>query len=135
MGFNLNLLKTSPISSRKSFLFTTTTKPTITHFSLLIHSPPTTRLTSSCSLKPAARCISSSGFSGSLLFHHSKRSFRGGVVVAMAASGSVQKSEEEWRAVLSPEQFRILRQKGTDVSYEDEVCRSHDIDVSWEPDL
>lgn len=26
----------------------------------------------------------------------------------------VQKSEEEWRAVLSPEQFRILRQKGTE---------------------
>jgi len=31
-----------------------------------------------------------------------------------AAPGSVQKSEEEWRAVLSPEQFRILRQKGTE---------------------
>lgn len=26
----------------------------------------------------------------------------------------VQKSESEWRAVLSPEQFRILRQKGTE---------------------
>ncbi|KAH7294554.1 hypothetical protein KP509_27G007100 [Ceratopteris richardii] len=26
----------------------------------------------------------------------------------------VQKSEEEWRAILSPEQFRILRQKGTE---------------------
>ncbi|KAM0947736.1 putative peptide-methionine (R)-S-oxide reductase [Dioscorea sansibarensis] len=36
------------------------------------------------------------------------------VVVAMASSGSVQKSEEEWRAILSPEQFRILRQKGTE---------------------
>lgn len=32
----------------------------------------------------------------------------------MAASGSVQKSEEEWRAILSPEQFRILRRKGTE---------------------
>ncbi|KAG6789660.1 hypothetical protein POTOM_005778 [Populus tomentosa] len=32
----------------------------------------------------------------------------------MAAPGSVQKSEEEWRAVLSPEQFRILRQKDTE---------------------
>ncbi|KAG6731837.1 hypothetical protein I3843_01G141400 [Carya illinoinensis] len=30
----------------------------------------------------------------------------------MAAIGSVQKSEEEWQAILSPEQFRILRQKG-----------------------
>ncbi|EJD47975.1 peptide methionine sulfoxide reductase msrB [Auricularia subglabra TFB-10046 SS5] len=27
---------------------------------------------------------------------------------------SVQKSDEEWRAVLSPQQFRILRQKGTE---------------------
>ncbi|KIM32907.1 hypothetical protein M408DRAFT_62493 [Serendipita vermifera MAFF 305830] len=26
----------------------------------------------------------------------------------------VQKSEDEWRAILSPEQFRILRQKGTE---------------------
>ncbi|CAG8760147.1 5922_t:CDS:2, partial [Acaulospora colombiana] len=26
----------------------------------------------------------------------------------------VQKSEEEWRAILNPEQFRILRQKGTE---------------------
>lgn len=35
-------------------------------------------------------------------------------VAAMAAEGSTQKSEEEWRAILSPEQFRILRQKGTE---------------------
>ncbi|CAL5323309.1 unnamed protein product [Camellia sinensis] len=32
----------------------------------------------------------------------------------MAANGSIQKPEEEWRAILSPEQFRILRQKGTE---------------------
>lgn len=28
--------------------------------------------------------------------------------------GSKQKPESEWRAILSPEQFRILRQKGTE---------------------
>ncbi|KAL1861267.1 hypothetical protein Plec18170_001782 [Paecilomyces lecythidis] len=32
-------------------------------------------------------------------------------------SHPVQKSEEEWRAQLSPEQFRILRQKGTEPSF------------------
>jgi peptide-methionine (R)-S-oxide reductase len=36
----------------------------------------------------------------------------------MASTGSspspIQKSEEEWRAILSPEQFRIIRQKGTE---------------------
>ncbi|KAL5202669.1 hypothetical protein ABZP36_013621 [Zizania latifolia] len=40
-------------------------------------------------------------------------------VVAMSSSappppGSVQKAEEEWEAILSPEQFRILRLKGTE---------------------
>ncbi|KAH7105844.1 Mss4-like protein [Auriculariales sp. MPI-PUGE-AT-0066] len=32
------------------------------------------------------------------------------------APNSVQKSEEEWRAILSPAQFRILRQKGTEAA-------------------
>ncbi|KAL9686907.1 hypothetical protein QQ045_031300 [Rhodiola kirilowii] len=40
----------------------------------------------------------------------STRKFKGGVFVTMA----VQKPDEEWRAILSPEQFRILRQKGTE---------------------
>ncbi|VVB12155.1 unnamed protein product [Arabis nemorensis] len=31
---------------------------------------------------------------------------------AAPATGFVQKQEEEWRTVLSPEQFRVLRQKG-----------------------
>ncbi|CAE6183943.1 unnamed protein product [Arabidopsis arenosa] len=33
---------------------------------------------------------------------------------AVPATGSFQKQDEEWRAVLSPEQFRVLRLKGTD---------------------
>lgn len=36
-------------------------------------------------------------------------------ILAMATNGlSVEKSEEEWRAILSPEQFHILRDKGTE---------------------
>ncbi|KAJ4969106.1 hypothetical protein NE237_015807 [Protea cynaroides] len=54
---------------------------------------------------------SATGFRGYL--YPNRRSFRGGVV-GMAAPGSVQKSDEEWQAILSPEQFRILRQKGTE---------------------
>ncbi|KAJ4772689.1 Peptide methionine sulfoxide reductase [Rhynchospora pubera] len=46
---------------------------------------------------------------GWVLHHPSRR-----VTVAMASSFPVKKSEEEWRAVLSPEQFRILRLKGTE---------------------
>lgn len=36
------------------------------------------------------------------------------IAMASAGQGPVTKSEEEWRAILSPEQFRILRQKGTE---------------------
>ncbi|CAN1284621.1 Peptide methionine sulfoxide reductase B2, chloroplastic [Linum perenne] len=102
-----NMLKASPIaSSANTFL---------SHSAIIPKPPLFTIFTHSRSLQsnPASRFlpVSSSGKSSSFV---SKRSFRLGRIVAMSAPGSVQKSDEEWRAVLSPEQFRILRQKGTE---------------------
>lgn len=120
MGFNV--LKTSPVScSSRTF------SSVLSNLNF-IHSPTTTRLftnrlnslaPSLLKLKPltvtGTGCISSSGFYRSLRFEQNKRSFRGGVVLAVASGpASVNKSEEEWRAILSPEQFRILRQKATE---------------------
>ncbi|WZZ25196.1 hypothetical protein YC2023_008597 [Brassica napus] len=53
------------------------------------------------------------------------RGFHGGRITAMSspAPGSVNKPEEEWRAILSPEQFRILRQKGTDLSLDESLMQ------------
>uniref|UniRef100_A0A2P2JSJ0 MsrB domain-containing protein n=1 Tax=Rhizophora mucronata TaxID=61149 RepID=A0A2P2JSJ0_RHIMU len=106
MGFNI--LKASPLSIR-------TTQPTFPKLHFSLHSFPNCFAKSNftvISSRPVFHSISASGFGGPL--RQSKRSFRRGGVIAMAAPGSVQKSEEDWRAILSPEQFRILRQKGTD---------------------
>ncbi|CAN1167487.1 Peptide methionine sulfoxide reductase B2, chloroplastic [Linum perenne] len=102
-----SMLKASPIaSSANTFL---------SHSAIIPKPPLFTIFTHSRSLQsnPASRFLpfSPSGKSSSFV---SKRSFRLGRIVAMSAPGSVQKSDEEWRAVLSPEQFRILRQKGTE---------------------
>ena len=100
MGFNI-LRTTSistPISSSKS-------KPI---FSTLLRSSPSTIFPPK-SVTPTTLFVSATPF----FTLHPKLGFRGGIV-AMAAPGSLRKSEEEWRAILSPEQFRILRQKGTE---------------------
>ncbi|GAU45335.1 hypothetical protein TSUD_84520 [Trifolium subterraneum] len=61
---------------------------------------------------------------------HPKRTFRSGIVaMASPTPGSVQKSEEEWQAILSPEQFRILRQKGTEYVISP-LSNSHSIKLS-----
>ncbi|XP_057488858.1 peptide methionine sulfoxide reductase B5-like [Actinidia eriantha] len=78
-----------------------------------VHSSSKSRINFTISLwKPRINSTDSLSNFGAVC-HQSKRSFRGSVV-AMAGPGSAQKSEEEWRAILSPEQFRILRQKGTE---------------------
>ncbi|RKP04581.1 peptide methionine sulfoxide reductase msrB [Thamnocephalis sphaerospora] len=42
---------------------------------------------------------------------------------------SQQRSEEEWRAVLSPEQFRVLRQQGTEAPNTGEYCKHKETGV------
>ncbi|KAI5386234.1 Peptide methionine sulfoxide reductase B2 [Lathyrus oleraceus] len=80
------------------------------------------RTTSLCSFNTTTKPISSNLFNTLFTFtppnvsiRQPKRRFRAGIL-AMAAPGPgpVHKSEEEWQAILSPEQFRILRQKGTE---------------------
>jgi peptide-methionine (R)-S-oxide reductase len=37
----------------------------------------------------------------------------------------VEKSEDEWRRLLTEEQFRVMRQRGTERSFAGEYCHSH----------
>lgn len=43
-----------------------------------------------------------------------------------APEKKVIKSDEEWQSMLSPEQFRITRQKGTERAGSGEFCAAHD---------
>ena len=88
-----NILKLSPFSFSKTLVFPKTV------FSKLLPSPQFASFSPKTSYAGGLR----------LSLPRSKRNF-----VAMAGPGSVQKSDEEWRVVLSPEQFRILRRKGTE---------------------
>ncbi|KAL0412649.1 UNVERIFIED_CONTAM: Peptide methionine sulfoxide reductase B3 [Sesamum radiatum] len=97
------MLKSSPFAS----------SPTLIMNPRFLSTPIETRFFHTSISKPASYSSGwSSGVRG-LSQKQSSRSFRTRVV-AMAATGPVHKSEEEWRAILSPEQFRILRQKGTE---------------------
>ncbi|KAJ4912848.1 hypothetical protein Rs2_07469 [Raphanus sativus] len=79
--------------------------------SISLRTTPFTRSPSKLNLLPPS--VSPSSFPPLRLC---RRGFQGGRIKAMAspAPGSVNKPEEEWRAILSPEQFRILREKGTE---------------------
>ncbi|KAK7252251.1 hypothetical protein RIF29_36071 [Crotalaria pallida] len=104
----LNVLRTTPLS-----LFSSNTKPIFSN--PLCSSLFNIQSTSTTSFF-RSQAVSATPFGVSSIHNQNqRRGFRGGVVVmASSAPGSVQKSEDEWRAILSPQQFRILRQKGTE---------------------
>lgn len=53
-------------------------------------------------------------------------------VIQVANNGSpaperrVEKTDEEWRSILTSEQYRITRKKGTEVAFTGEYCHAHD---------
>ncbi len=44
-------------------------------------------------------------------------------------SKRVEKTKEEWKAILTPEQFRVTREHGTERSFSNDLCRSFDAGV------
>jgi len=44
----------------------------------------------------------------------------------LAPDNRVEKSDEEWMKLLTPDEFRILRKKGTERAFTGEYCEAHE---------
>ncbi|KAK6121008.1 hypothetical protein DH2020_045245 [Rehmannia glutinosa] len=107
------ILKISPFSASRTITFNPTSSLSRFHQAPIDIFSKARRCHSSAT-KASSYCgILSNGF-WALTQNQNKRSYRSGIVAMAAGGSSVQKSEEEWRAILSPKQFHILRQKGTE---------------------
>src|SRR5262245_1690689 len=62
------------------------------------------------------------GLAGIVLY---ARNFVAGGAHASAKNFEVSKTEAEWKQVLTPEQFRVLRQHGTEPPYSSALDKEH----------
>lgn len=57
------------------------------------------------------------------------------VIIHFCVSGNpeptfkVTKTEKEWKAILTPEQYRITRNKGTEAPYRNDTCTSYEAGI------
>ena len=56
---------------------------------------------------------------------------QGAKAITMSQSEKISKPDAEWQKLLSPEQFRITRKKGTEPSFTGEYWDNHDIGVYY----
>ncbi|KAK6121003.1 hypothetical protein DH2020_045250 [Rehmannia glutinosa] len=108
------ILKISPFSASRTITFNPTSSLSRFHQAPIDIFSKARRCHSSAT-KASSYCgILSNGF-WALTQNQNKRSFRSGIVAMAAGGSSVQKSEEEWRAILSQNSFIFLGRRALSI--------------------